>query len=409
MLYDNAALLAIYSEAHAATGESFFGRIAGETADWVIRDMQDCDGGFYATLDADSEGEEGRFYLWNPEQFDALLTNGEATVAREHYGLDREPNFEGVEWHLHAATPIDDLSSDSSPAQAEELLESARAKLLAHRKTRVWPGRDEKILASWNGLMIKSMSTAARALSRDDLADSASRAADFVREELWHGGRLLASFKDQRARFPAYLDDYAFLADGLVELLRYRWRSEHLAFACELMDVLLTRFEDPNGGFFFTADDHEKLIHRPKPFSDEATPSGAGIAAQVLLQLGHLLGETRYIDAAERTLRAAWPLLQEHPQAHGTLLQALRGFLSPPEIIVLRGDPDVVGEWQRYVNAGYNPSRTCFAIPGNEESLPGLLQQRVPVDDAVAYVCQGTVCQTPLTSLEELAAVLGTD
>ena len=407
MLYDNAALLGIYSDGHAATGESYFSRIASETADWIIRDMQDKGGGYYATLDADSEGEEGRFYLWSPEQFNALLTDEEAAVAREHYGLDLDANFEGTAWHLHAITSIDDLSGGLSPALAEETLRSARGKLLASRNTRVWPGRDEKILVSWNGLMIKSMAKAARVLGRDDLAESATRAVEFIHTELWRDGRLLASFKDQRARFTAYLDDYAFLADGLIELLRYRWRSEYLTFACDLIDVLLTRFEDPNGGFFFTADDHETLIHRPKPFSDEATPSGTGIATQVMLQLGHLLGETRYIDAAERALRTAWPLLQEHPQAHGALLQALRGVMSPPEIIVMRGDPGALADWQRYVSAGYNPGRTSYLIPNEIEDLPRLLKTRVPRGEAVAYVCQGTECRAPITTLEELAAVLG--
>jgi uncharacterized protein YyaL (SSP411 family) len=407
MLYDNAALLGIYSAGHAATGESYFSRIANETADWIIRDMQDKSGGYYATLDADSEGEEGRFYLWSPEQFNSLLTDEEAAVAREHYGLELDANFEGTAWHLNAITPIDDLSGELSPALAEKTLRSARGKLLTSRNTRVWPGRDEKILVSWNGLMIKSMATAARVLGRDDLAESATRAVEFIHTELWRNGRLLASFKDQRARFPAYLDDYAFLADGLIELLRYRWRSEYLEFACDLIDVLLSRFEDPNGGFFFTADDHETLIHRPKSFSDEATPSGTGIATQVMLRLGHLLGETRYIEAAERTLHTAWPLLQEHPQAHGTLLQALRGVITPPEIIVMRGDPDVLADWQRYVSAGYNPGRTSYLIPSEIEDLPRLLKTRVPRGDAVAYICQGTECRAPITTLEELAAVLG--
>ncbi len=408
MLYDNAALLAIYSDGHAATGESLFARIAGETADWVIRDLQDPAGGFYATLDADSEGQEGRFYLWTPAQLEQLLTAEENTVAREHYGLNLDANFEDEAWHLHEAVPIDDVDAGMSPSRAKEALESAREKLLASRNTRVWPERDEKILVSWNGLMIKAMATTARILDRPDLADSASRAADFVQSQLWRDGRLLASFKDRPAQFPAYLDDYAFLADGLLELLRYRWRSDYLAFACQLVDVLLARFEDPQGGFFFTADDHETLIHRPKPFSDEATPSGNGVAAQVLLRLGHLLGETRYIDAAERTLRAAWPALQEYPQAHGTLLQALRAYLAPAKIIVIRGDPDALDDWQRYVSAGYNPGRMSLVIPNDEESLPGLLKERVPNGDAVAYVCEGTVCRTPVTSLEELAATLDT-
>ena len=407
MLYDNAALLGVYSDAHAATGETFFARIASETADWVIRDMQDERGGYYSTLDADSEGEEGLFYLWRPEQFRALLTDEEADVALEHYGLEVEANFEETAWHLHAATAIDDLGSGYSPAQAEEALRTARGKLLNSRNERVWPGRDEKILVSWNGLMIKSMATAARVLNRDDLVESAERAADFISAELWRDGRLLASYKDQRARFPAYLDDYAFLADGLIELLRYRWRTEYLNFACELIDVLLERFEDPNGGFFFTADDHETLIHRPKPFSDEATPSGTGVATQAMLRLGHLLGETRYIDAAERTLRAAWPLLHDYPQAHGTLLQSLRGVLTPPEIIVIRGEPDAMADWQRYVNAGYNPDRSSYLIPSDEDNLPGLLGELTPRGDGVAYVCQGMTCRAPITSLEELAAAMG--
>ena len=408
MLYDNAALLGAYGDGYAATGDSSFARIAGDTADWVIRDMQDPDGGFYATLDADSEGQEGRFYLWTPAQLDELLTAEENTVAREHYGLNLDPNFEDEAWHLHAAVPIDDLDAGISPSRAKEALESAREKLLASRNTRVWPARDEKILVSWNGLMIKAMATTARILGRTDLADSASRAADFVHSQLWRDGRLLASFKDRPAQFPAYLDDYAFLADGLLELLRYRWRSDDLVFACELVDVLLARFEDPQGGFFFTADDHETLIHRPKPFSDEATPSGNGVAARVLLGLGHLLGETRYIDAAERTLRAAWPALQEYPQAHGTLLQALRVYLAPEKIIVIRGDPDALADWQRSVSAGYNPGRMSFVIPNDEENLPGLLKERAPNGDAVAYVCEGMVCRAPVTSLEELATTLDT-
>ena len=407
MLYDNAALLTVYSDGFAATGEPLFGRIVGETADWICRDMQDPSGGYYATLDADSEGEEGRFYLWTRDQFNELLTAQESAVAREHYGLDLDANFEGEAWHLHAAVPIDDLSTATSQSRAQETLDSARDKLLTSRETRVWPGRDEKILVSWNGLMIKAMARAARVLDRNDLAESACRSADFIHAQLWLDERLLASFKDQRARFPAYLDDYAFLADGLVELLRYRWRSEYLAFACQLLDVLLARFEDPNGGFFFTADDHETLIHRPKPFSDDATPSGNGIAAQVLLQLGHLLGETRYIDAAERTLRAAWPALEEHPQAHGTLLQALRGFLAPPEVVVIRGDPGALADWQRYISAGYNPGRTSFVIPADAKQLPGLLAERAPQGDGVAYICQGMTCRAPVTSLEELVATLG--
>jgi uncharacterized protein YyaL (SSP411 family) len=407
MLYDNAALLAIYCEAHAATGEPYFARIAAETADWVIRDMQDPAGGYYSTLDADSEGREGLFYLWTPEQMIEVLTPDESEIARQHYGLDFEPNFEGQAWHAFAAVPIDDLDTALAPSAAAAALESARAKLLATRDARIWPGRDEKVLASWNGLMIKAMATAARVLERRDLAESAEAAAQFVKREMWKDGRLLASHKDDRARFAAYLDDYAFMADGLIELLRCRWNSEDLKFACELADVLLEYFEDPNGGFFFTAKDHETLIHRPKPFSDEATPSGNGIAAQVLLRLGHLLGETRYLDAAGRVLQAAWPALEEHPHAHGSLLNALQSMLVEPETIVIRGDEGELATWRRYVNAGSNPRRISFAIPNGTDDLPDALAARSARGEAVAYVCRGTVCSEPITTLEGLATVLG--
>jgi len=407
MLYDNAALLAVYADAYAATGEANFGRVASQTADWVMRDMQDAQGGYYATLDADSEGEEGKFYLWTPEELTAVLDEDEHRLAIEHFGLDRAANFEGKAWHLHAAKPLEAPSEHRETATREGLLDSVKTKLLAAREARVAPARDEKVLVSWNGLMIKGMARAAMRLGRPELAASATRAVDFIRSRLRREGRLMACYKDQQARFAAYLDDHAFLADGLLELLRYRWRAADLVFACELADTLLTHFEDPRGGFFFTADDHEALIHRPKPFSDEATPSGNGIAVRVLLRLGHLLGEQRYAEAAERALRAAWPVLERYPEAHGSLLQGLETFLNPPELIIIRGEPAVTEEWKKYVDAGYHPNRLSFSIPGGEERLPGLLAERRPRGEAVAYLCQGTRCREPVTSLEMLAAALG--
>ena len=200
----------------------------------------------------------------------------------------------------------------------------------------MWPGRDEKLLVSWNGLMIGAMARAARVLGRADLAESATRAVDFIRAELWSGGRLKATYKDGRARLAGYLDDYAFLAQGLLELLQCRWRSSDLTFACELVDVLLAHFADERGGFFFTADDHEQLIHKPKPFADEAVPAGNGVAAVTLVQLGHLLGEQRYLDAADATVRAALHAIDRYPEGHATLLRALDELVTPPQLVVVR-------------------------------------------------------------------------
>ncbi len=409
MLYDNAALLAVYADAHAATGESLFADIAAETASWIMRDMQDPEGGYYSTLDADSEGEEGKFYLWMPAEVEAIVDGPEYAIVAEHFGLTEAPNFEGQSWHLQVRTPLEDLDRAVSLQEARARLDSARRKLLALRDERVAPGRDEKVLVAWNGLMIRAMARAARRLGHDDLASSATLAVDFIRERLWQDGRLLASYKDGRARFDAYLDDYAFLADGLLELLQSRWRSSDLTLACQLADVIVEQFEDPEGGFFFTAHDHETLIHRPKPYSDEATPSGNGVAARVLLSLGHLLGESRYIEAAERTLQATWSIVERYPEAHGTLLESLELALTPPELIVIRSDSaHRIGEWQRYVNAGFHPGRMSFGIPNDETELPGFLHDREPRGEIVAYVCRGTECRAPVTRFEALAATLAT-
>jgi uncharacterized protein len=412
MLYDNAALLSVYADAFAATGAPLYRRVASATADWVIRDMQDAAGAFYSTLDADSEHEEGKFYVWTPAEFDALLSADESRLAKRVFGLEEPANFEGHAWHLRvAAAPAGAAAAlGLGGAHAAALLEDARVKLLAARERRVWPGRDDKVLVSWNGLMVAGLARAARELERPELAQAATRAVDFVRAQLWSNGRLKATYKDGRARFAAYLDDYAFLAHGLVELLQCRWRGSDLDFACELIDVLLTHFEDERGGFFFTADDHETLIHKPKPFADEAVPSGNGVAAGVLVTLGHLLGEQRYLEAAERTVRAALHGIGRYPEGHATLLHALDELLTPPTLVVVRAPTPELDAWLRAArgaSAKYHPHRLEFFVPSDATGLRGLLAQRTAqTSNGVAYVCEGMTCRAPMTTPAELAAAL---
>ena len=397
MIYDNAALLAVYADAAAATGDAFYARVAAETAAWVIRDMQAPQGGYYSSYDADSEGHEGKFYVWSQEEIKQALTPDEYAAFAPHFGLDRAPNFEG-HWHLHVFQSTQD---------ADALLESARHKLLAIRNKRVWPGRDDKILTSWNALMIRGMAIAARVLDRADLEASATRALEFVRNTLWREGRLLATYKDGRAHLNAYLDDYVYLADAILELQQVRFRNDELAFACELLEVVLRHFADPeDGGFFFTSDDHETLIHRSKSFSDDATPAGNGSAAFVLQRMGHLLGEPRYLAAAERTLQAAWPVLEKYPQGHTTLLLALEEALNPPETVILRGAAATVETWRRDLARVYAPRRLVLAVPADATDLPPALADKPVREGAVAYVCQGSVCSAPLDSFSALAAHL---
>ena len=296
----------------------------------------------------------------------AVLSAQEYEVVAKRYGLDGPPNFENTHWHLHVYADVPSLAEamDVSESDVQALDNSARAKLLEAREQRVRPGLDDKILTAWNALMIRSMTMAGRTLGNEEMVTSAQRAFDFVRGTLWTEGRLLATCKDGRAHLAAYLDDYAFMIDAALELLQTRWDNTTLQFAIELAEVLLERFEDKSsGGFFFTADDHEQLFHRTKPMADDALPAGNGVAAQMLLRLGHLVGETRYLTAAERTLRNAWSSLSRAPHAHNALLTAIEEYLEPPQIIVLRGAPEALTEWQARALEHYAPRRLSFAIP----------------------------------------------
>jgi uncharacterized protein len=398
MLYDNGQLLGAYAAAAQAMGEKLFAHVAGETADWLLRDMRSPDGGFYSSLDADSEGHEGKFYLWTRAEAEALLTPAEYAAFAHRFGLDAEPNFEGA-WHLNVRSPIE---SDA----AGRLLAAARRKLLSARNLRVWPQRDEKILTSWNALTIKGLAIAARVLHRPDLAEAATAAVDFIHRHLWRDGRLLATYKDGRAHLGAYLDDYAFLADALLELLETRWRSRDLEFARALVEVMLDQFLDrERGGFFFTAADHEPLIHRSKSFSDESIPAGNGVAVSVLTRLGYLLGKVVYLEAGERTLKAAWPMMRQYPQAHLSLVSALEDYRAPLQIVIIRGAGADIGRWSRAV-AAHAPTRMVFAIPAEEAQLPPAVAEKRAGSGTLAYLCTGTTCAAPISDLAELERTL---
>jgi hypothetical protein len=409
MLYDNGQLLVLYADAAVALSDPVFRRIAVETGEWAMREMQAPDGGYYSALDADSEGEEGKFYVWQPDEVRALLSADEYAVLAPVYGLDRKPNFEDHAWNLHVfkspATVAEKLGLGGE--RAAQLLTEARHKLLTARDQRVRPGRDDKVLASWNGLMIKGMARAGRLLDQPDFVASAEHAFDFIRTHMWKNDRLLATYKDGRAHLNAYLDDYAFLLDGGLELLQARWRDGDLDFLIALAETLLDHFEDKtSGGFFFTADDHEQLIHRPKPASDDAIPSGNGVAAQVLLRLGHLLGATHFLDAAHSTLVALWREIEHYPSMHNALLVAVEEYLHPLQTIVLRGDAAAMRPWLAHAAGLYTPRRLTLAIPDSARVLPGLLAERVANGGVTAYVCAGHACAAPLTTISAFAAAL---
>ncbi len=407
MLYDNGALLALYGEAYAVTGNPLFERICRQTAGWVMDEMQAPEGGYYSSLDADSEGVEGKFYVWTPDEVRALLDEDDYKLFARRYGLDRTANFEG-HWHLHIYRTLDQLAEEFSQDRetVEQAIYRAHDTLRGVREQRVHPGRDDKVLTAWNGLMIRGMAIAGRHLGEESWIASAERALDFIHSTLWRDGRLLATYKDGRAHLNAYLDDYVYLADGILELLQVRWRDGDLAFAIDLVEAVLSHYSDPAGGFFFTSNDHEQLIQRPKPGHDDATPSGNGIAAKVFSRLGHLLGENRYLEAAERTLKAAWPGIESMPHAHTSLLVALEEILFPYQCVIIRGTGAALEDWRKRAARPYAPARFTLAIPTSAAGLPGELQSRTAINDTTAYICSGKTCGPPVDNPDAFEQLL---
>jgi uncharacterized protein YyaL (SSP411 family) len=405
MLYDNGPLLGLYADTARASGDARFGEVARGIAGWMVREMRAPDGTFYASLDADSEGKEGRFYVWGRDEARSLMGPEHWAVAAPFFGLERPPNFEGHAWHLRIMTPLSQVAADLGLplATAQARLAAAKSALFRARERRVRPGRDDKILTSWNALAIAGLARASRALDDARLADHAFVAFDALIRVAWRDGRLHATRNGDTASLPGYLDDHAFVLNALLELLQTRFRLQDWALALRVADALLERFEDwQRGGFWFTSHDHEKLFHRSKPGHDNATPSGNGMAAVSLIALGNLAGEPRYVDAAERALRLFAPMLADAPGGCSTLLTALEDLQAPPTTVILRGDPREAREWQRALERGYRPTLRAVDASGTSAIPPQLDKGALPGHGAIAWVCKGTHCLPPSRSLHEL-------
>jgi uncharacterized protein len=408
MLYDNGPLLALYTDAWALSSEPLYRKVVEETAAWAMGEMQLSEGGFASSLDADSEHEEGKFYVWDREAVRHALTPEQYAVAAAHYGLDGPANFEARHWHLVVARPVDQVAQQLGLDfdTAVGLLAAARERLLALRAARVRPGRDDKVLTSWNALMIHGLARAGRVCDRADWLAAARRAAIFLRQRMWRDGRLLATARGGEARLNAYLDDHAFLILALLELLQAEFRAEDLELAEDLADALLDSFEDRvAGGFFFTRHDHEPLIQRPKPLHDNATPSGNGVAVLALQRLGHLTGENRYLAAAERGLQAFRRALGQ-PAGCASLALALAEYLVPPKIVVLRGTGPQLAQWQARLAARYAPDTLVLSLPAGLPGLPPVLDKPLH-SDPCAWVCSGVQCSAPIGDLAGLMEGLG--
>ncbi|HYX51781.1 MAG TPA: thioredoxin domain-containing protein, partial [Ktedonobacteraceae bacterium] len=325
MLYDNALLSRLYLHTYLVTGKPLYERIVEETLDYVVREMVSPQGGFYSTQDADSEGEEGKFFTWTVEEVEAALLPEDAPLFMLYYDVTSAGNFEGKNI-LHVERDAQSVADEAQVSLdvLQDSLKRSREMLFKRREERVKPGRDEKILTSWNGLMLRSFAEAARYLDRPDYLQVATNNAEFMLRELNQNGRLLRTYKDGRARLNGYLEDYAFLADGLLALYEASFDPRWFGEARRLMDEAITLFADQqNGGFFDTGSDHETLISRPKDIMDNATPAGNSVAVDVLLRLAAFTGEESYRRYADDYLRPLADIMVQHPQAFGHVLSAL--------------------------------------------------------------------------------------
>ena len=423
MLYDNAQLLPVYARAAASTRTDATLRGICATAvqgitEWLARDMTSPSGAFYAAISADSEGGEGRFYLWTREQWRAALPEALLPVAEQAFGLDRPANFEGKAWHLLRVTPLDNIAWQlGQPADAiESGYGKARRVLFEHRERRSHPLRDDKILTAWNALAISGLARSARLLDDTRCADMAGHALAALRESAWIDGELFANAAAPAARIPGFLDDHAFLLDALLDTMQLAFDPRDLDWAIALADALCDQFVDEEtGGFWFSTRTHATPLARGRSWTDDATPNGGGVAILALLRLGHLVGDMRYLGIAEHALRAASAALRQYPEACCSVLQALREFRQPRTQIVVRCAAAQISGWQSALRAAIRDAGAAaaadvvdaFVIPSETGTLPGLLSAREPRGDAgTAYVCTGLACQAPVTSPDGLADVL---
>ncbi|MGN6215600.1 MAG: thioredoxin domain-containing protein [Solirubrobacterales bacterium] len=392
MLYDNAQLARAYLHGWQELGHDRYRRVCEETLDWMLREMRGPEGGFYSALDADSEGEEGRFYVWTPAQIREVLADAAEPVI-EYYGVTEQGNFEGSNL-LHLA--------GGAEAEEPEGLAEARRALLQARAQRVWPGLDDKRLASWNALAIAALADAGAVLGREDYLDAARVCAEFVLGEMRDpDGNLLRTYKDGHAHLNAYLEDHAFLLEALLALYEASFEARWFVEAQTLAETTIARFGDPKrGGFYSTSADHEELIARRKEVGDHPIPSGNSSAAMGLLRLGALTGESRYTEAGAAVFALFGKPAVEHPDAFAHLLRALDFHLSPTREVALVGDD--VNALAAVLREKPRPHLVLAAGPEGTDQPP-LLAHRTTVDGRpAAYVCQNFTCQMPVTDPAEL-------
>ena len=416
MLYDNALLIRLYMEAYRLTQDSHYRRVVEETADYVIREMLQPGGGFYATQDADSEGEEGKFFAWTPGQVVEILGPDDGGIFCRYYGVEETGNFEHGTSVLHVPVEADTLAVQLKidDGQLESVLAKGRARLFDVRERRVKPDRDEKILTDWNGLMIGSLARAYSLLGNRVHLSAAEGSMRFVLDTMYHEGRLLHVYKNGEAKLNGYLDDYAFLVSALLDLYEASFDTAWFQMAVRLNETMIAQFWDHDaGGFFFTSSDHEQLIVRSKNPYDNAIPSGNSVAVNNLLRLAAYTGRSDYREMAEKTLILFHDLMKSAPGGFGQLLSDVAWYLDGGVEIAIVGsaaDPVTVALLETARRKALRHAVIAFHDPGKGPApvdlIPLLAERHAVNGKPTAYVCRNMVCQQPVWTADELNMLL---
>jgi len=413
MLYDNAQLLRIYVQLYCITGNELFKNVTEETADYLLREMLHSEGGFYSTQDADSEGEEGKFFIWSPQEINAILGEEAGEIFARIYDVSDFGNFEGKNI-LHPILSLEQASKlfRKDVREIAALVADSKEKLFHEREKRIKPFRDEKIITSWNGLVLSGLAEAINISPKRAYVESANRTVQFIFSKMFRDGHLLHTYKDGKAKLLGYLDDYAFLAVGLLDLYETTFDRTHFECAIELADAMLSEFwDEKDGAFFYTGKSHEQLISRAKPVFDASIPSGNSIATHLLLRLYHLTGREDYLKRAEAVLRTYYDVMMSQPFGFAHMLCALDLYSRKPKEIVVIGtrDDTNVAELVNRIHSVYLPNKS-LQLAGPDQSLEKispLLQGKTQLDGKpTVYVCHNFTCSAPATNWEELKPLL---
>jgi uncharacterized protein YyaL (SSP411 family) len=413
MLYDNALLAVTYSEAYQITKKPLYEKTVRETLDYVLREMTTPEGGFYSSQDADSEGEEGKFFVWDPSEINAVLGEETGKTVCAYYDVTEKGNFEHGKSTLNIPNEEEATANDLgiSVKELRTIIKEANAKLMASRETRVKPGRDDKTLADWNGLMISGMAFAGNVFHEQKYKDAAEKACEFARQKFWVSGtkRLWHTYKDGNAHTNGFLSDYASLAAGMLDTYEATHNPKWLEMAIQITDAMIGNFWDPtNGAFFFTGNDHEELITRSKNPMDNAVPSGNSTAAMVLLRISEMTGEQQYREKAHQTFATFSALITQMPSAFTQMLSAMDFHFASPKEIILSGekDSDVKG-FQKEIFSRFIPNKVVMYNTSEHHEVlteySSMLEGKNPIGGkATAYVCQNFTCQLPVTETDGL-------